>query len=44
MSHVDGRRWVVDVTERTAPELRSASCGAVPKPATYLVVDRIAAG
>lgn len=44
VSHVDGRRWVVDVTERTAPELRSASCGAVPKPATYLVVDRIAAG
>ena len=42
VSHVDGRRrWQVTVIERTAADLRSASCGAVPKPSTYLEVEEI---
>jgi hypothetical protein len=43
VSHVDGRRWRVDVVERTSPDLRSASCGAAPKPSTYLEVAGVAA-
>lgn len=42
VSHVDGRSWRVSVTERTSPDLRSASCGAAPKPSTFLEVDSIA--
>ncbi|WP_188830225.1 sucrase ferredoxin [Nocardia camponoti] len=35
VAHRDGRRWLV--TARTMPALpRQASCGAAPKPATYL--------
>lgn len=41
VSHVDGRSWRVTVTERTSPDLRSSSCGAAPKPSTYLEVESV---
>jgi hypothetical protein len=41
VSHVDGRRWRVSVIERTSADLRSASCGAVPKPAAFLEVGDV---
>jgi hypothetical protein len=41
VSHVDGRRWRVAVAERTSPDLRSASCGAKPKPSTRLAVESV---
>ncbi|HEU5473819.1 MAG TPA: sucrase ferredoxin [Actinophytocola sp.] len=41
LAHRNGRRWQVTVTERTAPELRSASCGAGPKAATALYATSI---
>jgi hypothetical protein len=41
VAHGDGRRWAVDVAERTEPDARSASCGAAPKPATVLRAELI---
>jgi hypothetical protein len=41
VTHADGRRWAVEVVERTAPELRSASCGAVPKPSVSLYAEAV---
>jgi hypothetical protein len=43
VSHRDGRRWRVSVRERTSPDLRSASCGAVPKPLVFLDAEELIA-
>jgi hypothetical protein len=43
VSHVDGRSWRITVAERTSPDLRSTSCGAAPKPSTFLEVESVTA-
>lgn len=41
VSHVDGRRWLLEVVERPAGHARSPSCGADPKPAMIMTAEII---